>query len=447
MKLTRLLVAAVVLAGLGGALWWSNKQDAAKANKPAADASPRILTLTEGNIKGIEIGHRDGETTVLKKDGDKWSITAPKPLAADQGAVSSLTNSAQALMSERVVDDHVTDLASYGLMPALVSLKLTMVDGTTHTLLIGDDTTTGSGVFAKVEEDPRLFTMGSMYRDTFNKSSKDLRDKRLMTFDRDKTSRVELDIAKQPPIEFGRIGPSEWQVLKPKPMRADGFQVEDILGQAIAAQMDPALSDEDAKKYAAAFGSGAPLATITVTDPGGTQKMEVRKSGDTYYAKSSVVEGVHKLMADLPKLLDKKLDDFRNKKVFDFAFTDPNKIEIHDGSKAYTFEKTGEDWTSGGNSGQKKLDSVSVQALIDKLRDLAASKFPESGLTTPTLEMTVVSDSGKRTEKVQIAPSGSDYLAKRDGDASLYQLDAMAVKDLRTAVGDVKEAAPPAAKK
>ncbi len=26
-----------------------------------------------------------------------------------------------------------------------------------------------------------------------------------MTFDKDKASRVELDIAKQPPIEFGRI--------------------------------------------------------------------------------------------------------------------------------------------------------------------------------------------------------------------------------------------------
>ncbi len=442
MKMTRLLVAAVVMAGLGGALWWSNKSEAAKAGKPAPETSPKILSLSEGDIRGIEIGHRGGETTVLKKDGDKWSITAPKSLGADQGAVGSITNSAQSLMSDRVVDEHVTDLASYGLMPALVTLKLTMADGKTHTLLVGEDTTTGSGVFAKLEDDPRLFTMSSSSRDTFNKTSKDLRDKRLMTFDRDKTSRVELDIAKQPPIEFGRIGPSEWQVLKPKPMRADGFQVEDILGQAIAAQMDPALSDEDAKKYAAAFASGTPLAAITATDPGGSQKLEVRKSGDTYYAKSSIVEGVQKLTPDLPKLLDKKLDDFRNKKIFDFGFTDPSKIEIHDGSKAYAFEKTGEDWTSGG----KKMDSVSVQALIDKLRDLAATKFPESGFTTPTLEITVVSDGGKRTEKVQIAPSGSDYLAKRDGDASLYLVDASAIKDIRTASGDVKEAAPPAKK-
>ena len=56
-------------------------------------------------------------------------------------------------------------------------------------------------------------------------------------------------------------------------------------------------------------------ATVTVTDPSGTQNLEVHKSKDDYYAKSSAVEGVHKLTAaDLTKFFDKKLDDFRAKK-------------------------------------------------------------------------------------------------------------------------------------
>ena len=71
------------------------------------------------------------------------------------------------------------------------------------------------------------------------------------------------------------------------------------------------------------------------------------------------------------------------------------------------------------------MDSVSVQALIDKLRDLSATKFVDTGFTTPVIEMTVVSDQGKRTEKVQIAPAGKDFLARREGDPTLYQLDAM----------------------
>ena len=38
--------------------------------------------------------------------------------------------------------------------------------------------------------------------------------------------------------------------------------------------------------------------------------------------------------------------------------------------------------------------------------------------------------------------SGGNFLARRDGDASFYELDAKVVKDLRQAVGDVRQAQP-----
>jgi hypothetical protein len=92
------------------------------------------------------------------------------------------------------------------------------------------------------------------------------------------------------------------------------------------------------------------------------------------------------------------------------------------------------------------MDSISVQNLIDKLRDLAATKFADSGFTTPGLELTVVSNEGKRTEKVQIAAAGSNSLARRENDSSLYQLDTNAVNGVREAAAGVQEAAPPPAK-
>jgi hypothetical protein len=444
MKLTRLIVAAVVMAGLGGVVLWSNKSEKAKESAPPKDESPKILTLKDTDIKQVEIVHRGGESTVVAKNGSgAWAITSPKPLSADQSAVTALTGNANPLRSERVLDDSNPDLASYGLAPPLLTVKFTMADGKTPTLLIGEDTATGSSTYAKVEGDPRLFIMASSGKQAFDKTSKDLRDKRLMSFDKDKTSRVELDIAKQPPIEFGRISQNEWQILKPKPMRADGFQVDDLISRVHDAEMNPSLSDEDAKKYAAGFASGTPVATVSATDPNGTQKLEVRKSKDDYYAKSSVVEGVSKLTADLGKLFDKKVDDFRNKKVFDFAFNDPTRFEIKDGTKTVAYDKSGDNWTSNG----KTMDSVSVQAAIDKLRDLAATKFVDTGFTMPIMELTVTSDSGKRTEKVKIAPAGKDFIAQRDGDPALYQLDANAVDELRKAANDIKEPPPPEKKK
>jgi hypothetical protein len=440
MKIKRLLIAMVLMAGLGGAVWWSNKQEAIKAAKPAADAPPQILALNEGGIRQLEIDHRDGESTVLKRnDANQWQIVAPKPLSADQGSVTSLVTAASSITAERVVDPNVTDLAAYGLEPAYLTIKVTAATGKVTTLLVGEDTPTGSA-YAKLEGDRRLFSMSKSIKDSLDKSSKDLRDKHLLTFDTNTASKLDLNIAGQPPIEFSRIGPDQWQILKPKPLRADGTQVEDFLGRLKDAQMDPTISDETAKQYATAFASAPLAATVTVTDPSGQQKLEVRKSKDDYYAKSSVVEGVYKLTAaDLTKFFDKKLEDFRNKKIFDFGFNDPTRIEIKDGARTVAVAKAGENWTSSG----KTMDSVSVEALIDKLRDLTASKLVDTGFTAPAITMTVVSDQGKHTENVQIAPAGKDFLARRENDSTLYQLDAMAVMDLRTAAGDVKEQPPP----
>ena len=67
-----------------------------------------------------------------------------------------------------------------------------------------------------------------------------------------------------------------------------------------------------------------------MTDASGTQQMESagKDKDKNYYAKSSVVDGVYKVPTDLGDGLDKRLDDFRNKKLFDFGWSDPNKIEI-----------------------------------------------------------------------------------------------------------------------
>jgi hypothetical protein len=203
--------------------------------------------------------------------------------------------------------------------------------------------------------------------------------------------------------------------------------------------MDP---ETDSKAAAAAFASGQKTAIAKVTGAEGTLTFEVRKakSGttDDYYAKASTQDSPYKVTKEIGDGLNKSLDDFRNKKVFDFGFNDPNRIEIKDGAQSKVIEKSGENWTSGG----KTMDSISVQNLIDKLRDLASTKFVDSGFTTPVLELTVASNDGKRTEKVQIAAAGPNFLARRENDSSFYQLDANAVNGLREAAAGVQPAAP-----
>ena len=442
MRLRGLMAAGLVLAALAAGLYFSNKQKSAEAAKTPADASPKILALTESDVSKVALKKKDTPETVLERgNAGKWQLTAPGKFLADQDTAGQLVNSASSVASDRVVEDKASDISSYGLQSPSLEVDVTTKTGKTSKLKIGDDTPTNSGAYAMLEGDPRVFTVASYVKSGLDKSVNDLRDKRLLTFDQDKLSRVEL-VAKKQDIEFGR-DKDQWQIVKPKPLRADGLQVEELIRKLKDAKMDLAVSADDAKKAASAFASGTPVATVKATDAAGAQQLEVRKNKDDYYAKSSAVDGVHKVTADLGTGLDKGLDDFRNRKLFDFGFNEPNKIEIHDNGKTYAFQKTGEDWFSSG----KKMDGTSVQSLLDKLRDFSAGKFVDfTTVAPPTIDLTVTSNDGKRVEKVLISKQGSDYVAKRENEPSLYGLDAKTVDELSKAASDVKPAAPAAKK-
>src|SRR5581483_10053239 len=174
----------------------------------------------------------------------------------------------------------------------------------------GDDVPTGSSVYARVNTSPKVYTVFSSTKSSFDKSLNDLRDKRLLTFDSNQLTSI--DISGKTNIEFGKNNQNEWQIVKPQPYRADNFQVEELLRKLTDAKMDLSGTADDLKKTDAAYASGQPVAVAKVTDASGTQTLDVRKNKDDYYAKSSVVKGAYKISSDLGKELEKPLDDFRN---------------------------------------------------------------------------------------------------------------------------------------
>jgi hypothetical protein len=59
------------------------------------------------------------------------------------------------------------------------------------------------------------------------------------------------------------------------------------------------------------------------------------------------------------------------------------------------------------------------------------------------LEVAVTSNDGKRNEKVTIMKQGATYVAKRDNELSVYELDPKAVEELQKTVSAVKPLQPP----
>jgi hypothetical protein len=402
------------------------------ADTPATPPAPKILNIAADQITSIRLAKAAGEPITLSKQGDRWQVAggdAAKPLPADQDAVTSLTGAAAPLNSDRLIDEHPPTLASFGLDTPAEEVDITTKDGKTQKILFGSDTPSGSDTYAKLDTDPKVYTVASSSKSAFDKSVADLRDKRMLPLNSDKITSVTLT-AKGPPIEFNKNSGGEWQITKPKPLRADSSAVDDLVGKLKDAKMD--LSSTPT---AADFASAAKVGSATFVDNKGPQSIEVRKTKDnTYLAKSTAVDGVYKVAAEVGTAMDKGVDDFRNKKLFDFGFTDPSKLDL--GGKLY--EKNGDKWFTGST----QVDSSSIQAVVDKLRDLAATKFPDKVAGSPVLSLAVTWGDKSKVDKVAInksdARSGADYIAAREGDPAAYGLDSKSFDDLQQAIAGIK---------
>jgi hypothetical protein len=70
MQLRKLLIAAVILAALSGAVWYTKQHPPAPTSATAAAASTPLVNIPADSITAFDIARKDGTALALaKKDG------------------------------------------------------------------------------------------------------------------------------------------------------------------------------------------------------------------------------------------------------------------------------------------------------------------------------------------------------------------------------------------
>ena len=432
MKPTRLLVAAALLALLCGAVWYTRE------NPPAdEDAAPKVVEFEEDSLKSLTLRQagEDPITVLRNADGD-WEFGGGLDIAADDGAVGQMASSLASLNADRVVSENVVEWGPYELSEPALSVAFELEDGGGE-LQFGRDTPTGSGVFARLKDEPRLFTVYSYNKTSFEKSVFDLRDKRLVRIDQDSISQVTVEAGGRI-LGFEREN-DDWTIVKPMELRADDFTVGDLVRAVRTAEMTEVLEDSANRDYS----FDKPLATVTITDEGGNHQLVVAQSGDTYYARSSDQTGVYGVSSTLSESLDKPVDEFRNKKLFDFGFEDPERVEVRDGEVAVTITRSDDKWILESHA-NREVESEKVQTLIDRLRGLTATGFPSDnaadhakyGLAPAAINATVTPQ-GEEAVPEQVAissPDGQPAYAARAGEPHTYEIEQSAAQGVQSAL-------------
>ncbi len=279
MKMRQLLAAAIVLAALSATLYWSNHRKPIDDSAAAGSSvTTKIISLKQDDVSKLEIKKPNADAVVLNRAGvDKWKITSPLPLAADQGPVSTILYTLSPLDNATVIEEKPGDLKAYGLAEPAVSVSATGKDGKTQTILVGDDTPTGGAAYAMLSGDPRVFSVSSSTKASLNKGLSDLRDKRLLPVDFEKILSLQVTGPKLD-LTFGSDN-GRWTIRNPKNIRGDTSKLENVIEKLKVADMDPSTTDAERKKAASLFASGSVVGTIKATDASGTQELRVRTPG------------------------------------------------------------------------------------------------------------------------------------------------------------------------
>lgn len=434
MKFRGLLAAVVVLVVLGGLLWWSGHHKSKPLPNPE---KPSIVKVNPVSVEKLTLNRRGAQPIVVARTQPKqWQIQSSGPYLASAHAVNGMLSALADFRAQRVIEEKPTNLGEYGLSDPEFKLQIAEKSGAPVTLSFGDLAPTSHGVYAMVSGDSRVFLAPDWAKLDLDKSLDDLRDKRLLPVDPNTVIDFSL-VHPDQTIRFIRAH-GGWQIEQPQSYRTDTFQVEDLLNQVVDAQW---MASTVPAKAEAAFAHGKPVATVKLAGSTGQQSMEIREDDGNYYSKSSDAPGTWQIDAAVGEAVSRKLDSFRNKQLFSFGYaSDPDKIEVHAGSKALFLTRSGSTWWSVGT----KMDAGSVEDLVSAMRSLAATRFVDEGFTSPTIRVIATSGGGKKVEAVEIEKTKAGAIAKRTDGPTLYAINSDSLDMLTNAINAVRPAAPPA---
>ena len=320
--------------------------------------------------------------------------------------------------------------------------------GKDHKLLIGRKTPPGSDLYARFDDQKRVVLIPSFVDTTFNRTTFDLRDKAVLTVNRDEIGSIAVTTPSST-MRFEKAA-GEWKMAQPVAARADFSAVEGLVSRLTTLQMKSIAAPQAADLTQ--YGLDKPAATVTIGSGSSQATLAIGKSSGegAVFARDLSKPVVVTVESALLDELKKSSADYRQKDLFDAHAFNANRLELVRSGVTTTFEKVKsknkegqeqETWKQVTPSA-KDVDQTKVDNLISAITQTRASSFvdaPAKGaLDKPELTVTIKSNEGKREEKVAFGRTGTDVFASRAGEPGAEKLDAPALDAIVKALEEIK---------
>ena len=386
-----------------------------------------------------------------KREGT-WYVTHPIAAKADSEGIENLLSKLRALQVSTFEADQADantpgQLEKTGLGTPRLQIKLT--DGNnTYGLDIGTEVPPENGisghVYVKSVHHHAIYTVSDDIYKLLDRSVFDLRDKRIIDFQRTDTIRIEIRQDQQITVCTKNLD-NIWELQTPTgKVKADAKAVDDLLFGVDS--LEAAAFVNNPAQNLASYGLAAPSIAVAFTQRG-EEKPAVLRIGDstkdgTFYVKAEASDQIASVERGLIDKIALGAAWLRDKQILDFHIDDAIRLTMH-GEESLTCQRLGTNWRLTSPV-KEEANNAEVNAIIYELDDLMVDAYVRitpaltdavTGFSNPQLQITVE----LRNQKVytlqvgnQTEASGRLYARLQHEPNLIFLLNAELVPKLKT---------------
>lgn len=416
MQKRALVVAAAVFLVLMLQVW--------RLHRSEGEAEPDSATflvpgLAGDDVVGIALGPA-GKGTDLRRKGSRWVLDPgdrPAEVALVQLAVRAITRS----QSLRRLDGKIPS-PEFGLGDGATEVRVTLQDGSTHRLQLGDPAPVGDGRYVAV--DGVLHVADATALGVLERDPMDFRDRRLLPVDRAGIDALRIDADDAEAVLLLRDD-GGWRLAGEPGWRADGGAVEgllrDLVGLTATTFLDgprpEGVLDIEVRR-------GHQTATITL---GAVESGGLRRAWSEGDLLPSGVggEAARVRAAFLDDLPD--ADGWRSLVLADFDPAEVGGFEWTAAGETWSFARGSEGWRRADQPGQG-LDESGVEAFLRGVGALSTAAFAEDAAADGAVgvaELNLALSSGDAI-RLELLRGPNIDLVRVEGEVGLREVDGSA---------------------
>lgn len=425
MRLSRLILLAVVVIGLGALIYfWERHQPTTDERRERADKI--FPALKQDKVQRIVLTNSEGEFE-LARENERWWLRRPLADEANQGAVTSLLSTISALKAERTFKADEVQLADFGLETPALGVVLEQEGGTTYTLKLGAEMPLGAQRAA-------LTDGSSVY--TVNKWVANDLEKGLGGWRSDQLAQISASDVAAVSIAYSGVRVSlahalnAWTLTDPINDLADRTRAEGLIADLGSARIKEFV---DTPGPLSEYGLDPRAFEITIIRRGESAapiqldlgSRQVKDGVDLIACKRG--ERVFWVEARAVEKASGLVTDWRARKLMAIDSWDQDRLDIEAAGARATLERKDGEWKAGG----VELDFFTVNGRLSLLAELEVKAFDLPAPQGPPLGTVRTKNSSGVENEVTFYPgSNGDAVAVVKGRSGAFAVDAARVADL-----------------